>query len=60
MDADAQTAFVDEIAQRNVMRAVDQMLQQSDVVKQAVDDGKLMVAGAMYDVETGAVNFLTV
>lgn len=60
MDADAQTAFVDEIAQRNVMRAVDQMLQQSDVVKQAVDDGKLMVAGAMYNVETGAVNFLTV
>ena len=49
-----------KIAQRNVMRAVDQMLQQSDVVRQAVDDGKLMVAGAMYDVETGAVNFLTV
>ena len=59
MDPESQTAFVDEIAKRNVLRAVSEMLRQSDVIQQAVDDGNLMVAGGMYDVETGNVTFLT-
>ena len=59
MDPESQNAFVDEIAKRNVLRAVSEMLRQSDVIQQAVDDGNLMVAGGMYDVETGNVTFLT-
>ncbi len=59
MDPEAQNAFVDEVANRNVLRAVSEMLRQSEVLQQAVDDGNLMVAGGMYDVETGKVTFLT-
>jgi len=59
MDPDAQNTFVDEVANRNVLRAVSEMLRQSEVLQQAVDDGNLMVAGGMYDVETGKVTFLT-
>ena len=59
MDPESQNAFVDEVAKRNVLRAISEMLRQSDVIQQAVDDGNLMVAGGMYDVETGNVTFLT-
>jgi len=59
MDPESQNAFVDEVAKRNVLRAVSEMLRQSDVIQQAVDAGNLMVAGGMYDVETGDVTFLT-
>ena len=59
MDPESQNAFVDEVAKRNVLRAISEMLRQSDVIQQAVDAGNLMVAGGMYDVETGDVTFLT-
>lgn len=49
----------DEVARRNVERSVELILEQSRVVRDAVADGTLRVAGALYDVRTGEIEFLT-
>jgi carbonic anhydrase len=50
-------AFVDEVADLNVRYNVQQMMQQSDVIHALVEEGKLGIVPAMYDVRTGKVNF---
>ena len=52
-------AFVDEIARRNVLRTVHEITQRSTVIRQAVDQGKALVVGALYDVKSGEIEFLT-
>ncbi len=52
-------AFVDAVARVHVLRMVDEVLGRSAVIRGLVDDGKLGVVGAMYDVRTGLVRFLT-
>ncbi|MCP4509133.1 MAG: sulfate transporter, partial [Fuerstiella sp.] len=51
-------SFVDEIAKRNVLRTVQEIVHRSAAVRQAIDDGKLLVVGAMYDVRSGSIDFL--
>ncbi|PLW81362.1 carbonic anhydrase [Kineobactrum sediminis] len=51
-------AFVSAVAHENVRQTVDNILQQSAVLNELVQDGKLKVVGAMYDVSTGKVTFL--
>jgi carbonic anhydrase len=49
--------FVERVAEANVHRTVQDILQRSPVLKAMVDQGTLQVVGAMLDVATGEVRF---
>jgi len=51
-------AYVDDVARRNVLRTVEVIRSQSRVLAQRVAEGQLTIVGAMYDVRSGAVEFL--
>ena len=51
-------AFVTGVARKNVLRTVGVLTQESDTLAGLVRDGRIMVVGAMYDVTTGAIEFL--
>jgi carbonic anhydrase len=52
-------AFVDNVARRNVLHSVDTILRDSNTLADLVDQGRIAVVGAMYDVVTGEVEMLT-
>jgi carbonic anhydrase len=52
-------AFVDAVARRNVLRSVADILGESAALAGLVGDGKLLIVGAMYDVSTGGLAFLS-
>jgi len=49
--------FVDGVARLNVLRTIERTLQGSSTLLQLVQDGKLQIAGALYDVASGLVEF---
>jgi len=51
-------AMADDIARRNVFRTVGEITSRSRVIRDAVDTGKVMVAGAIYDVKSGKIEVL--
>jgi carbonic anhydrase len=51
-------AWVNAVAHENVTLTVQRILTDSPLLKGLVDEGKLVVVGAMYDVATGKVEFL--
>jgi carbonic anhydrase len=51
--------FVDLVARRNVALTKAQILAKSNVLRELESKGAIKVAGAMYDLETAAVEFLT-
>jgi len=51
-------AFVDAVAHENVHQTVNNILSRSKVLSDLVEEGQLVVVGAMYDVGTGVVTFL--
>jgi carbonic anhydrase/SulP family sulfate permease len=51
-------AFVDAVAQRNVLRAVKQIMQESRTINALVRDDKIAVVGALYDVASGKIEIL--
>lgn len=50
--------FVDGVARQNVARGVRELLAQSRTLARLVKEGRVAVVGAMYDVATGAIEFL--
>lgn len=50
-------AFVDDVTHANVDLTVRNIVERSPILRQLVDDGKLIVIGAMHDVQTGEVTF---
>lgn len=50
--------LVDATARENVRRQVQRLRTISPLVSQAIDDGRVGVVGAMYDMATGEVEFL--
>ncbi len=50
--------FVEHVAEANVRRAIKLITQNSEVLKGLVDEGKLMIVGAMHDVHTGKITFM--
>ena len=59
LPASEKESFVNAVARRNVSRAVESMLQQSQTLDGLARDGRIEVIGAMYDVVTGDIEFLT-
>lgn len=51
-------SFVDQVAVRNVLRTVREITERSTAIRNAVNDGKVLVVGAVYDVKTGNIDFL--
>ena len=49
---------VDQVAARNVLRTATQILSRSEVIRNAVEQGRVKVVGALYDVKTGRIKFL--
>jgi carbonic anhydrase len=52
-------AFVDEVAKTNVRLTIDQIRHRSDVLAGLEKEGKIKVAGSMYHLVGGRVEFLT-
>ncbi|MGI9470319.1 MAG: carbonic anhydrase, partial [Rubripirellula sp.] len=59
MDQEAKDALVDEISKRNVRRTVSEIINRSDPIGEAVKAGQLIVVGALYDVKSGKIEFLS-
>jgi carbonic anhydrase len=52
------TDFVEDVALRNVQLAVQQIPERSPIIKEMIDRGEIIIAGAMYDVTTGQVEMV--
>jgi len=50
--------FVNEVAKNNVLRSVENIRVKSNVLRRLEEEGKIIIAGAMYDVSAGEVSFL--
>lgn len=53
-------AFRDDVTRRNVVITVQRLLEDSDVVRGLVEQGRVAVVGAVYDVHSGKVEFIDV
>ena len=51
-------AFVDAVARTNVLREVDQIRAQSEILRDLEAAGKIKIVGSMYDLKSGAIEFL--
>ncbi|TXH23908.1 MAG: carbonic anhydrase [Cyclobacteriaceae bacterium] len=49
--------FVENVSAINVRRSVKNIIERSFIIEQMVENGEIGVVGAMYDVETGMVEF---
>jgi carbonic anhydrase len=52
-------AFVENVAEINVRKSIDEVIKSSEIINELVTNGKLGIIGAMYDVATGTVQFYT-
>lgn len=50
-------AFVDAVARKNVELTIAKIREQSPVLKELESNGSIKIAGSMYDLETGVVDF---
>jgi carbonic anhydrase len=48
---------INQIAEMNVKMTIEQIKQQSPILKEMLDNGEIGISGAMYDVKTGKVSF---
>jgi carbonic anhydrase len=51
--------FVDRVAVRNVLLTMERIRKESTLIAESEHSGKIKIAGGLYDVETGAVTFLS-
>jgi carbonic anhydrase/SulP family sulfate permease len=56
--ADKKKAFVDEVARKNVLNTMNYIREKSRILDRLVREDKVMMVGAIYDVNTGKVDFL--
>jgi len=49
--------FVENVASINVRRTVKEIMQRSPIVNEMIQNGEIGICGAMYNVETGVVDF---
>ena len=51
-------AYVTKVTEKNVRDSIHEIRERSSILRELIDSGKVGIAGAMYDVSTGAVTFL--
>lgn len=49
--------FVDTVSRKNVKLAMKNILDNSPILKEMIDNGEILLVGSMYDVKTGKVDF---
>ncbi len=49
--------LIDDVARRNGLRTVGEILNRSETIRERVDKGQVIIVGAMYDVKTGKIDF---
>ncbi|MBJ2172955.1 carbonic anhydrase [Aureibaculum sp. A20] len=49
--------FVDNVSAKNVQLTIDRITKESTVLAEMQNSGEIMIMGAMYDINTGAVTF---
>jgi carbonic anhydrase len=49
--------FVEMVAEENVLRMVNEIKEKSSILREMIEHGEISIAGGMYDVKTGVVNF---
>jgi len=55
---DKKKAFVDDVARKNVVNTMNYIREKSRILDRLVRENKIMIVGAIYDVNTGKVEFL--
>ncbi|MGB5378963.1 carbonic anhydrase family protein [Muriicola sp.] len=50
--------FVHEVSENNVRIAMEQIVKHSELIKTMVKNGEIDIKGAVYDMDTGVVNFI--
>ena len=53
------SVFVENVSSINVCRTVNEIMQQSSILNEMIENGEIGICGAMYNVETGVVDFYT-
>lgn len=53
----ANKLFVEAVAKRNVLMAIDKILKESPILKEMADKKQLIIEGCMYNLQNGAVTF---
>jgi carbonic anhydrase len=51
-------AFVTEVAKQNVLITKERIVQLSPILKDLVDQNEILIAGCLYDLQSGTVHFL--
>ena len=51
----ARARFIEDVARRNVVHSVQSIVEMSQTIRKLVDEGRLAVIGAVYDVRSGKV-----
>ncbi|NOY48177.1 MAG: carbonic anhydrase [Chlorobi bacterium] len=49
--------FVDNVSEKNVNLTIDRIIKESDVLAEMQNNGDILIIGAMYNINTGAVSF---
>lgn len=49
--------FVDSVSKKNVELTIDRIHEESPILSEMENNGEIMIVGAMYDINTGAVTF---
>jgi carbonic anhydrase len=50
--------FVDMVSEKNVLLSIDRIRNESPILAEMEEIGEIKIAGAMYNVNTGKVNFI--
>jgi carbonic anhydrase/SulP family sulfate permease len=58
-EGDARSAYLDEVAYRNVLRGMELVRKESPTLNRLIEDGKVGLVGGLYDVRTGHVEFFS-
>lgn len=58
MSPDEQQRFVDQVAHRNVSHSIASILDHSQTLRELAQTGRIAIVHGMYDVSTGAIEFL--
>ena len=59
LDDEQAHALIDEVARRNVLQTVRAVTERSAAIRQAEEEDRVIVVGALYDVSTGEIEILT-
>jgi carbonic anhydrase len=50
--------FVDMVSEKHVLLTMERIYNESPILAEMAENGEIKIAGAMYDVSTGAINFI--